>query len=936
MVEDRRRRVNELLLSALELEPESRPAFLESQCGEDTDLRRQVEVLLAKQEQAGSFLETPAIGYTALTQTATVSPPAQQFGVYRIVAPLGAGGMGEVFRAHDSRLGRDVAMKFLPAEFARDPDRLARFRREARILASLSHPHIGAIFGLEENGDVECLILELVEGETPRGPLPVPRALEYARQVAEALEAAHAKGIIHRDLKPPNIKVTPQGQVKVLDFGLAKAILGPEQKLAVSPAEAETSLTLAGHIVGTPGYMSPEQVNGSEVDARTDIWAFGCLLYELLTGKRAFAGETLADRMAAVKEREPDWRALPAKTPPRIRELLRRCLEKQPDRRLASIAEARKAIEQERRSQNRWYSAAAIVAAAGLAGAFVLWMRAPVHVSDQSQWVQLTKFPDAVSQPAVSPDGRMLAFIRGDSTFLGAGQVYVKPLPDGEPKQLTHDSLLKMSPVFSPDGTRVAYTIIGPEFNWDTWTVPVLGGEPQQWFRNASGLVWAGPRQLLFSEIVTGVHMKLVSADENRIGQRDVYVPAAEPDMVHRSYLSPDGKWVLLVEMDEDHAWLPCRVVPADGSSRGRQVGPSDGGCTTGGWSPDGKWIYMTSNAVGGNHIWRQRFPDGTPEQITSGPTEEEGTAISPDGKSLVTAVSLANASLWVHNKDGDRQVAVEGNAADPRFTPDGRKLIFRIVKEPPTEFAFYRDLGELRLADLKSGQSEPLFRGITGFDYDLSRDGQRIAMEIADTVGKPRIWTGPLDRSSPPRQIPGVEGTQPRFGPGGEVFFRLRDDSHPQDARNVYRVRQDGTGLRKAFDQSVLILNAVSPDGRWVSAWAPLPGNGPAAVQMFPLDGGPPVAIAAVASAATWASNGTAFSISGAFDPARSYIIPLHAGEVLPRVGEGGFHSDEELARLPGVRPIDAPRLALGPSADVYAYYRGAVQRNLYRIPIP
>src|SRR5262249_49287546 len=264
------------------------------------------------------------------------------------------------------------------------------------------------------------------------------------------------------------------------------------------------------------------------------------------------------------------------------------------------------------------------------------------------------------------------------------------------------------------------------------------------------------------------------------------------------------------------------------------------------------------------------------------------------------------------------------------------KKLIFRIVREAPNEFIFYRDAGELRVADLKSGLSEPLFHGMTMLDYDLSRDGQQIAIEVPDAAGKPRIWTGPLDRSSPPRQIPGIEGTQPRFGLGGEVFFRLRDDTHPEEARSVYRVQRDGTGLRKAFDQSVLILTAVSPDGRWVTAWAPLPGNGPAAFQAFPLDGGAPVAIVGGASASTWSGNGTAWSVSGGFDPAHSYIIPVRTGEVLPRIPQGGLHSEEELARLPGARLVDAPRLALGPSAAVYAYYRGTTQRNLYRIPIP
>src|SRR3954454_18534077 len=317
---ERWRRVTELFHAILAREPEERQAFLDAACGEDIDLRCQIESLLAKEEEAENFLETPALGET----TGTAIPPGRQFGPYRIVSPLGAGSMGEVYRAYDCKLDREVAVKTLPAEFARDPERLARFRREARTLASLNHPNIAAIYGLEESHDVDCLILELVEGESLRGPLPIPRALNYAGQVAEGLAAAHEKGIIHRDLKPANVKVTAQGRVKVLDFGLAKAIWGPDGDRDLSHVGATRGgVTLDGHIVGTPGYMSPEQARGKGVDQRTDIWAFGCLFYELLTGKRAFAGETLQETIAAVLEREPDWQVLPARTPAKVRDLLR-------------------------------------------------------------------------------------------------------------------------------------------------------------------------------------------------------------------------------------------------------------------------------------------------------------------------------------------------------------------------------------------------------------------------------------------------------------------------------------------------------------------------------------------------------------------------------------------------------------------------------------
>src|ERR1017187_3565100 len=505
MDQERWRRVEDIFHAALEREPEARQAFLEVACGGDAGLRRQVELLLAKGEEAGSFLETPAMRDMTVTQTASEVFVGRQFGPYRIVSPLGAGGMGEVYRAHDSKLGRDVAIKTLPHEFARDPERLARSRREARTLASLNHPNIAAIYGLEESGDVSCLVLELVEGETLRGPLPIGRALDYARQVAEALEAAHDKGIIHRDLKPANVKVTGPasgypGRVKVLDFGLAKAIWGPDQNQDLSQSGTATGVeTLAGHIVGTPGYMSPEQARGTAVDKRTDIWAFGCLLYELLTGKCAFPGETQSETIAAVLDREPDWQALPAKTPAKIRELLRQCLQKDSGRRLANFADARRIIEEAQRGWNRWQAAA--IGAAGLAMlaiAATLWLRAPARVPDRSEWVRVTSLPDPVSQPALSPDGRMLAFVRSSSTQYAVGQVYVKKLPDGEPVQVTHDSLRKTTPAFSPDGTRIAYTTVDARFAGDTWIVPTRGGEPQRWLRNATGLTWTGPRQVAF------------------------------------------------------------------------------------------------------------------------------------------------------------------------------------------------------------------------------------------------------------------------------------------------------------------------------------------------------------------------------------------------------------------------------------------------------
>jgi eukaryotic-like serine/threonine-protein kinase len=349
------RRAELLFHTALERSPEVRRAFLDEACGEDAELRRQVEILVSKDEQAGSFLEKPLLAGFSATSGTSGPQMGRQCGAYTILSLLGAGGMGEVYRAHDRRLGRGVALKTVPPEFAHDPERLARLQLEARILASLDHPNISVIYGLEESTEGHYLVLELVEGDPLRGPLPIAIALDRACQVAGALEAAHEHGIIHRDLKPANIKVTPQGRVKVLDFGLAKAVggAGVQPDLSQTPVAAGAG-TVTGHILGTPGYMSPEQARGAKVDQRADIWAFGCLLYELLVGRRAFKGETVQDAMASVLEREPDWEALPAGTPPKIRDLLRQCLQKDVNLRLNNIAYARTALEEAQRGQNRW------------------------------------------------------------------------------------------------------------------------------------------------------------------------------------------------------------------------------------------------------------------------------------------------------------------------------------------------------------------------------------------------------------------------------------------------------------------------------------------------------------------------------------------------------------------------------------------------------
>jgi len=494
-----------------------------------------------------------------------------------------------------------------------------------------------------------------------------------------------------------------------------------------------------------------------------------------------------------------------------------------------------------------------------------------------------------------------------------------------------------MSPVFSPDGTRIAYTTISSAFEWDPWVVPVLGGEPSRWLPNASGLVWIDEERLLFSEIKSGIHMAIVTSEPTRAGARDVYVPAHERGMGHRSYPSPDRTFALVVEMDGTGGWAPCRLVPMDASSEGRQVGPPGGSCTFGGWSPDGRWMYFSSSVGGAYHLWRQRMPDGEPEQITFGPTEEEGVAPTPDGRSIVTAVGLRQRSVMLHDGTQERPVSLEGYAFNPKLTRDGRKLFYQV---------FRGDLAldgpsDLWVADVASGSAESFYSNVAsagtsgssagGGSYDISPDGRRVVLTVADPSGGYPIWIVDVERSEPPRRVPDVEGHQPAFGPPGEIVFRATDGNR----RFLYRVREDGTNRRLAVPDSGDMLG-VSLDGASIAAWAD--GSG---ATLYAIDGGEPTRIWGRDARLRWSADGRALFLSLSstagtlYSTGRTYIIPLGPGQLLPEIPPGGFRTEEELAALPGVTIIDAADVGPGPTAQVYAYTVETTQRNLYRIPV-
>jgi serine/threonine protein kinase len=464
-----------------------------------------------------------------------------RLGPYEIVALLGVGGMGEVYRATDSNLKRSVAIKVLPASMAGDADRLARFQREAEVLATLNHPSIGAIYGVEKTADFTALVMELVEGEDladriAGGPIPVDEALRIATQIAGALEAAHEQGIIHRDLKPANIKLRADGTVKLLDFGLAKAIEsvpGASSSPSMSPTlTSPVLMTGAGVILGTAAYMAPEQARGSAVDRRADVWAFGCVLYEMLTGTRVFASENLSDAVAAVLRSEPDWRALPTDTPARIRVLLKRCLQKDSRQRLHDVADARIEIDDRdadatpaaasprhtRVDRATWVALSFVSGAALASGLWWVGTRpsratpAPIHLSltlvNQASFVHM----NASRELAISPDGQKIVYV---ATHNGRRQLFLRALGDSEGKPMdgTDGALTAF---FSPDSEWIAFgkgselqkaavsggspttichlsgtgfyggdwgaddtIVFVPDYNGGLWTVSANGGTPQ-------------------------------------------------------------------------------------------------------------------------------------------------------------------------------------------------------------------------------------------------------------------------------------------------------------------------------------------------------------------------------------------------------------------------------------------------------------------------
>ena len=756
-----------------------------------------------------------------------------RFGPYEILAAIGRGGMGEVFRARDTRLLREVAVKALPESFADDPDRVARFQREAQVLAALNHPNVASIYGLEERGTERILILELVEGPTlaerlQAGPISVPEVLRLASHIATALEAAHERGIIHRDLKPANIKITTDGSVKVLDFGLARVF--SDQAEAADPAESPTLTavgTRMGVILGTAAYMSPEQARGGRIDKRTDIWAFGCVLYEMLTGRRSFEAPTVSDTIVAVLDRAPDWDALPPGVSLRMQRLLRRCLEKDPRRRLRDIGDARLELEDvdvvepvTHRSSVARHTPGMLPWLAGLAmlvaGVAIGWsfrpMPVPLTPPSFGQAVRLTATSAHETAPAISPDGKWVAYV---SDVRGVNDVWVKFIAGGDAANLTATSDLDIqlrstigALEIAPDGSSIAVQARRKGSNelFNTWLIPApLGGIPRLFVQGAA-LRWSNDgKQVAYIRPAGTGGDALWVADANGDNPREL-VPARGGFHNHGPAWSPDGHYVYFNRTIANWNDEPAEIyrVPVTGgapeavvSTTRRAIFPA--------LSANGDLFYSANPAGVDLNLWWQPRRDATPHRLTTGVGEYAEPRVSSDGRLLVSTLIdyrrwLISAPLSPSVQGKWREVTDGfGGDADPTISADGRMVFSSSRSGNRNLWIAKEDGSEMRpLTSDNAIEERPKF----------SADGRQIAF-VSDRTGQRGIWVVSADGGPPRRLLNGPILDSVTWSPDAkQIAYAIPGERLP--ALSIVTV-DDGSNRR-----------VTTPHGAYSPAWSP------------------------------------------------------------------------------------------------------------------
>ena len=844
-----------------------------------------------------------------------IIPAGARLGPYEIVSPLGAGGMGEVYRARDPRLKREVAVKMLSEALSRDAEHLARFEREAELLAALNHPAIAQIYGLEEAAGGRFLILELVEGETlaerlAAGPLPISEALEIGRQIAEALEAAHRKGIVHRDLKPGNVKITPEGRVKVLDFGLAKDLSETAATTdSISPTVISAASTRAGTILGTPAYMSPEQARGQALDARTDAWSFGCVLYEALAGQVAFGGDTASDQLAAVLRGEPDWAALPPTTPPMVRRLLARCLEKEPARRLSEIGQVLWTLEEaiaERRDGRTTdagrRSSPAASARAGVGASLLRSLKSAFGSRTASatpapaappRLLQLTFAKEIEAFPALSSDGRRIAFAREVGRVR---KIFVKELDSGEESQITQGPFDDIQPAWTADGGSVLFVrsrepdarleprvVFGQYDAGDVWTIEVAGGKETQLVENAfhpalspDGLritldaSWAGPRRIWMVDS-RGRNPEQVSTD---VSEAVAHLrPRWSPDSARIVFQNVEGTRFGVRVLDvasKATAWVVDEAYPS--------FDPV--------WSPLGRFLYFSSYRGGGINLWRipvtaQGAAEGPPQQLTTGAGQDVQASLARDGRKLAFATLKQNADLWrlplspeTGHPTGSAEEVVATTREDSRgaWSPDARRIAFNSDRS-----------GDMNvwLFSLDDGSSRQLTRGAGGdFQPTWSPDGRRLAF-FSSRSGHLNVWTvdlesGRLTQLTRNRSI----DINPFYSPDGRSIAYVSDQGGRLE---VWAMNSDGGRARPLTSTGVMgHFLRWTRGGETIVYRCPSFGGAPRTLEV-PLAGGEPQPLPEVAGGAHMSFSPDFSRILDVIGHKTLWVSPLAGGSPEP-----------------------------------------------------
>jgi serine/threonine-protein kinase len=820
-----------------------------------------------------------------------------RLGAYEIVGALGAGGMGEVYRARDSKLNRDVAIKILLPEVANDPDRLARFSREAQLLASLNHPNIAHIHGLEESGGVRALVMELVEGPTlaerlagvgrvlsdppelpgPKGPgLQLDEALSIARQIADALETAHEQGIVHRDLKPANIKVRDDGTVKVLDFGLAKlsersaSLSGERGGVSMSPT-LTFNATQAGIVLGTAAYMSPEQARGKTVDRRADIWAFGVVLFEMLTGRALFTGETITDIIAAVVTREPDLSALPAATPRRVRDLVTRCLIKDPKQRLRDMGEARIAIERaiaepqenaavgsgspERLALQRpgwqrvlpWALFASV--AAGLAVVLSLWApwrtapsRAVQRVSVELGVDASLVFINTGAATVLSPDGSLLAFIAQKG---GAKpQLYVRHLDQlqASPLSRTEDA---GSPFFSPDGQWIGFFADGKlkKVAVNGGTVVTLCDAP-----SGRGGAWAEDGTIVFSPAnVPGVALLRVSSEG---GKPETMTTLGQGEVTHRfPQVLPGGRAVLYMAHSSNGNYDDANIVVQPLSGGPRKIVVRGG--FYGRYLSSGHLVYIHEGTLFAVPFSLDRLEVTGPavpavEGVTSSPGSGAGAQfdVSSNGTLVYLSGPSAGNNSPIHwtDRDGKTSVLRATSAfwSNPHFSPDGRRLAMDIFDGHQTDVWVYEWAGDTL--------SQLTFDGANDEKPVWTPDGRRIVYRSMRNGSASNLYWQRADGTGDVQRLTEKTANDlpSSWHPSGK--FLAFEENNPRTGIDLMILPMEGdeaSGWKPG--KATVFLNSpfseqepmFSPDGRWLAYMSNETGTNEVYVRPFPGPGG-------------------------------------------------------------------------------------------------